>query len=166
MAGGRLGDIFGHKNVLIVGMTLFNAATLLCALINDKIGLVVGRALQGTYAFLIIHKRKPTRRQMAREDQNRSVAYSTSSQQVLLPHLQSLPPSHSSLSHSRTLKLVSKPLVLGEQLAQQDSRKLLPCLSDITTVIYIYTYMCVYGLITALVQSLVVSSLRKLAGNG
>ena len=28
-------------------MSLFNAATLLCALINDKIGLVVGRAIQG-----------------------------------------------------------------------------------------------------------------------
>ena len=48
MAGGRLGDIFGHRNVLICGMTLFNAACILCALVNDKIGLVVGRAFQGS----------------------------------------------------------------------------------------------------------------------
>lgn len=47
MAGGRLGDIFGHRNVLLFGMTLFNIATLVCALVDDKIGLVVGRAFQG-----------------------------------------------------------------------------------------------------------------------
>lgn len=47
MAGGRLGDIFGHKNVLLFGITLFNIATLVCALVHDKIGLVVGRAFQG-----------------------------------------------------------------------------------------------------------------------
>lgn len=47
MAGGRLGDIFGHRHVLLFGMTLFNIATLVCALVNDKIGLVVGRAFQG-----------------------------------------------------------------------------------------------------------------------
>lgn len=52
MAGGRLGDIFGHRNVLIFGMTLFNLSTLLCALVNDKIGLVIGRALQGMLAGL------------------------------------------------------------------------------------------------------------------
>ncbi|KAF7554781.1 hypothetical protein G7Z17_g2661 [Cylindrodendrum hubeiense] len=54
MAGGRLGDIFGHKNVLIFGMTLFNIATLVCALVNDKIGLVVARAFQGLAAAFTI----------------------------------------------------------------------------------------------------------------
>lgn len=47
MAGGRLGDIFGHRNVLLFGITLFNIATLVCALVHDKIGLVVARAFQG-----------------------------------------------------------------------------------------------------------------------
>lgn len=47
MAGGRLGDIFGHRNVLLFGISLFNIATLICALVHDKIGLVVGRAFQG-----------------------------------------------------------------------------------------------------------------------
>lgn len=53
MAGGRLGDIFGHRNVLLFGMTLFNIATLVCALVNDKIGLVVGRAFQGKSPFFL-----------------------------------------------------------------------------------------------------------------
>ncbi|KAM5343579.1 hypothetical protein ACJ41O_012116 [Fusarium nematophilum] len=54
MAGGRLGDIFGHRNILILGMTLFNAATLVCGLVNDKIGLVVARALQGLAAAFTV----------------------------------------------------------------------------------------------------------------
>lgn len=53
MAGGRLGDIFGHRNVLLFGMTLFNIATLVCALVNDKTGLVVGRAFQGKSPFFL-----------------------------------------------------------------------------------------------------------------
>ena len=47
MIGGRLGDIFGYELMLKIGMFFFNAFTLLCALVPDKIGLVVGRALQG-----------------------------------------------------------------------------------------------------------------------
>ncbi len=47
MAGGRLGDIFGHRNVLIFGMTLFNIATLICALVRNQIGFLIGRAFQG-----------------------------------------------------------------------------------------------------------------------
>ena len=44
---GRLCDILGFKAVLLSGMTIFNAASLLCALVNNRIGLLVGRALQG-----------------------------------------------------------------------------------------------------------------------
>ena len=54
MVGGRLGDIFGQRVTLLAGMTLFNSATLFCALISDKIGLVVGRAIQGLAAALTI----------------------------------------------------------------------------------------------------------------
>lgn len=54
MACGRLGDIFGHGNILLLGMTLFNAATLLCALINNQVGLVIGRAVQGTSVYKLL----------------------------------------------------------------------------------------------------------------
>ncbi|KAK7421372.1 hypothetical protein QQX98_002266 [Neonectria punicea] len=54
MAGGRFGDIFGHTNTLIFGMTLFNIATLVCALLGDKIGLVVARAFQGLAAAFTV----------------------------------------------------------------------------------------------------------------
>lgn len=56
MAGGRLGDIFGHRNVLLFGITLFNIATLVCALVHDRIGLVVGRAFQGMQITIIAMK--------------------------------------------------------------------------------------------------------------
>ncbi|KAI2626411.1 aminotriazole resistance protein [Xylaria nigripes] len=54
MAGGRLGDIFGHRSVLIFGMTLFNIATLICALVRDPIGFLIGRAFQGVAAAFTI----------------------------------------------------------------------------------------------------------------
>lgn len=44
---GRLCDILGFKAVLLGGMTIFNASSLLCALVNNRVGLLVGRALQG-----------------------------------------------------------------------------------------------------------------------
>lgn len=53
MAGGRLGDIFGHQNVLLFGITLFNIATLVCALVHDRIGLV-GRAFQGMQISIVV----------------------------------------------------------------------------------------------------------------
>ncbi|KAI0397032.1 aminotriazole resistance protein [Xylariaceae sp. FL0594] len=54
MAGGRLGDIFGHRNVLIFGMSLFNIATLICALVRNQIGFLIGRAFQGVAAAFTI----------------------------------------------------------------------------------------------------------------
>jgi len=63
MAGGRLGDIFGHRNVLLFGMTLFNIATLVCALVHDRIGLVVGRAFQGmSFSDYCCRMAQPTNR--------------------------------------------------------------------------------------------------------
>lgn len=47
MVGGRLGDVFAQYVVMNLGMTLFNASTLVCALVSDRIGLVIGRAFQG-----------------------------------------------------------------------------------------------------------------------
>ncbi|KAF9636612.1 aminotriazole resistance protein [Lasiodiplodia theobromae] len=54
MVGGRLGDVFEHKFIIQVGMSLFNIATLVCGVVPNKIGLVVGRAFQGLAAALTI----------------------------------------------------------------------------------------------------------------
>lgn len=49
MIGGCSGHLFAHYTVLQVGMTIFNASTLACALVSNRIGLIVGRAFQGKY---------------------------------------------------------------------------------------------------------------------
>ncbi|KAI1372046.1 aminotriazole resistance protein [Hypoxylon crocopeplum] len=54
LAFGRLCDVFGHKNVLIFGLSLFNVSTIVCAAVHNNIGLVVGRALQGLGAAAAI----------------------------------------------------------------------------------------------------------------
>ncbi|RAH71909.1 MFS transporter [Aspergillus aculeatinus CBS 121060] len=54
MTGGRLGDIFGHRMILFLGMTLFNIASLVCALVHTQIGLIIGRAFQGLAAAFTI----------------------------------------------------------------------------------------------------------------
>jgi MFS family permease len=48
MAGGRLGDTLGQEPVLKVSMVAFNIFTLICALVRNKIGFLIARALQGT----------------------------------------------------------------------------------------------------------------------
>lgn len=57
--GGRLGDILGHKKVVIAGVTLFASASLLCGLVPDNSSLseawlIVFRALQGIGGALLI----------------------------------------------------------------------------------------------------------------
>lgn len=47
LAFGRLCDVFGHKNVLIFGMTLFNISSIVCAAVHNSVGLNIGRAFQG-----------------------------------------------------------------------------------------------------------------------
>ncbi|KAI0419622.1 aminotriazole resistance protein [Xylaria grammica] len=54
MVGGRLGDIFGQELMLKVSMFAFNVFTLICALVPNKIGFLVARALQGLAAALTI----------------------------------------------------------------------------------------------------------------
>ncbi|KAI5242559.1 hypothetical protein E4T42_07640 [Aureobasidium subglaciale] len=48
MVGGRAGDLFNLSHIILVGLTIFNASTLACALVSDRIGLVVARAFQGS----------------------------------------------------------------------------------------------------------------------
>nr|POE66091.1 drug resistance protein [Quercus suber] len=107
MIGGRLGDIFGQRFMLIIGTTLFNISTLICALVNDDIGLVVGRAFQGEAktttpsSFLnLLAIDKLTR------------------MQVSGPHSPFQQRNHSWLCHSRTSGRVLELLPSGERVGR------------------------------------------------
>ncbi|KIL88594.1 hypothetical protein FAVG1_07839 [Fusarium avenaceum] len=54
MAGGRLCDVFEQKVMLLAGMTIFNASTLMCALAQNQITLIIGRGIQGFAAAATI----------------------------------------------------------------------------------------------------------------
>jgi EmrB/QacA subfamily drug resistance transporter len=47
LLGGRLGDLYGHRRVFIIGIALFTLASLLCGLADGQGLLVAARALQG-----------------------------------------------------------------------------------------------------------------------
>jgi EmrB/QacA subfamily drug resistance transporter len=47
LLGGRLGDLYGHRRLFLLGITLFTLASLACGLANSQALLVGARALQG-----------------------------------------------------------------------------------------------------------------------
>ncbi len=47
LLGGRLGDIFGHRRLFLIGIAEFTVASLACGLANSKGLLVAARAVQG-----------------------------------------------------------------------------------------------------------------------
>ncbi len=47
LLGGRLGDLFGHKRLFLMGIVLFTLASLGCGLAGSQLFLVAMRALQG-----------------------------------------------------------------------------------------------------------------------
>src|SRR5215207_1743773 len=47
LLGGRLGDLFGHRRLFLIGITLFTLASLACGLATSQEALVVGRSVQG-----------------------------------------------------------------------------------------------------------------------
>ena len=47
LLGGRLGDLFGHRRLFLIGIALFTAASLACGLANSQGLLVAARAVQG-----------------------------------------------------------------------------------------------------------------------
>jgi MFS family permease len=53
IAGGRLGDMHGRRRLLVVGLTLFSATSVLAAAAPDEYVLVVARFLQGVAAALM-----------------------------------------------------------------------------------------------------------------
>ena len=47
LLGGRLGDLFGHRRLFLIGIALFTSASLVCGLAGSQEFLVAARAVQG-----------------------------------------------------------------------------------------------------------------------
>jgi EmrB/QacA subfamily drug resistance transporter len=47
LLGGRLGDLFGHRRLFLIGIALFTLASLACGLATSQAWLVTARAVQG-----------------------------------------------------------------------------------------------------------------------
>src|SRR5947199_5653379 len=47
LLGGRLGDLFGHRRLFLLGIALFTAASLACGLATSQAFLIGARAVQG-----------------------------------------------------------------------------------------------------------------------
>ena len=47
LLGGRLGDLFGHRRLFLLGVTLFTLASAACGLANSQGLLIAARAVQG-----------------------------------------------------------------------------------------------------------------------
>jgi EmrB/QacA subfamily drug resistance transporter len=47
LLGGRLGDLFGHRRLFLLGIVLFTAASLACGLASSQAALIGARAVQG-----------------------------------------------------------------------------------------------------------------------
>src|SRR5689334_21363875 len=47
LLGGRLGDLFGHRRLFLIGISLFTLASLACGLATSQGLLVTARAVQG-----------------------------------------------------------------------------------------------------------------------
>jgi EmrB/QacA subfamily drug resistance transporter len=47
LLGGRLGDLYGHRRLFLIGLTLFTLASLACGLANSRSLLIGARAVQG-----------------------------------------------------------------------------------------------------------------------
>ncbi|WP_084531744.1 MFS transporter [Nocardia miyunensis] len=47
LLGGRIGDLFGRKRVLMIGVGVFTLSSLVCGLAQDQVMLILARAVQG-----------------------------------------------------------------------------------------------------------------------
>ncbi len=47
LLGGKLGDLFGHRKLFLIGLTLFTLASVACGIAGSQTFLIVARALQG-----------------------------------------------------------------------------------------------------------------------
>ena len=53
LLGGRLGDLFGHRRLFLIGLTLFTVASLACGLSTSQGMLVASRAIQGVGGAIV-----------------------------------------------------------------------------------------------------------------
>src|SRR5919109_971615 len=53
LIGGRLGDLFGHRRLFLIGISLFTAASLACGLSTSQGMLVTARSIQGLGAAIV-----------------------------------------------------------------------------------------------------------------
>ena len=53
LLGGRLGDLFGHRRLFLIGIAAFTLASLACGLATEQFILVAGRAIQGLAAAIV-----------------------------------------------------------------------------------------------------------------
>jgi EmrB/QacA subfamily drug resistance transporter len=53
LLGGRLGDLFGHRRLFLIGISLFTAASVACGLANSQGLLVAARAVQGVGGAIV-----------------------------------------------------------------------------------------------------------------
>ena len=47
LLGGRLGDLFGHRKLFLIGLTPFTISSLACGLATSQVVLIASRAVQG-----------------------------------------------------------------------------------------------------------------------
>ena len=47
LLGGRLGDLFGHRRVFLLGLAVFTVASLACGIASSQVMLIIARAVQG-----------------------------------------------------------------------------------------------------------------------
>src|SRR5690349_3446156 len=47
LLGGRLGDLFGHRKLFLLGLVLFTVASLACGMAHSREWLVIARGIQG-----------------------------------------------------------------------------------------------------------------------
>ena len=53
LLGGRLGDLFGHRRLFLIGIAVFTVASLFCGLANSQEFLIVARAVQGVGGAIV-----------------------------------------------------------------------------------------------------------------
>jgi EmrB/QacA subfamily drug resistance transporter len=53
LLGGRLGDLFGHRRLFLIGLSLFTVASLGCGLAESEWELIAARAVQGVGGALV-----------------------------------------------------------------------------------------------------------------